>query len=36
MKKTCLLSHIKAIQTSYNNKDNYAIITEDNMIIEKI
>ena len=33
--KSCLLSHFKAIQTSYNNYDNYSIIAEDDMIIEK-
>jgi len=33
--KACLLSHIKAIQTSYNNNDNYSLISEDDMIIEK-
>jgi len=33
--KGCLLSHIKAIQTSYNNNDNYSIIAEDDMIIKK-
>jgi GR25 family glycosyltransferase involved in LPS biosynthesis len=32
---SCLLSHYKAIQTSYNNNDKYSIIAEDDMIIEK-
>ena len=32
---SCLLSHFKAIQTSYNNNDKYSIIAEDDMIIEK-
>ena len=33
--KACLLSHIKAIQTSYNNNDNYSLIVEDDLIINK-
>ena len=32
---SCLLSHFKAIQTSYNNNDKYSIIAEDDMIIEQ-
>jgi glycosyl transferase family 25 len=33
--RACLVSHFKAIETSYNNNDNYSIIAEDDMIIEK-
>lgn len=33
--KACLLSHLKAIELSYKNNDNYSIIAEDDMIIEK-
>ena len=33
--KSCLLSHIKAIETSYNNNDEYSIIAEDDMILTK-
>lgn len=33
--KSCLLSHFKAIEMAYNNNDEYAIIAEDDMIINK-
>jgi GR25 family glycosyltransferase involved in LPS biosynthesis len=33
--KSCLLSHFKAIQQSYNNNDPYSIIAEDDIILEK-
>lgn len=31
----CTLSHLKAIETAYNNNDQYALITEDDLIINK-
>lgn len=33
--KSCLLYHFKAIEMAYNNNDEYAIIAEDDMIINK-
>ncbi len=33
---SCFLSHILAIQTAYNNNDKYAIIMEDNIILERL
>lgn len=33
--KSCLLSHFKAIEISYQNNDEYSIIAEDDMILEK-